>query len=233
MPTGRSPHFIIIPKLRLTYGRIPKVAATSIRATLLRYVTRDPAYDLKPSSDAFWQQATLGETFMATADTVLDEYSEFFSFAFVRNPFDRLYSCYNNKVIENRTLGKAFERAGIVLGMPFPEFVEKIAVVPDEHADVHFCSQAHMIVRNGSAISHFVGYYEQLARDWEKLRGELRRRGIAAAKLPTKNVRRRDKTDYLHYLNDPQLCDMIRDRYHRDFEIFYPELLHGNPLERL
>ena len=93
-------HFIQFRDLPLLYGRVPKVANSSIKASLSRLLTQNPEQGLRTTSDAFWSKATKGETCMVNNHTARMCRGTHFCFSFVRNPFDRLVSAYNNKILE-------------------------------------------------------------------------------------------------------------------------------------
>ena len=97
---SKNHHFIHIKELNLLYGRVPKVANTSIKAVLCRLLTKEPDNDIKTTSDRFWRDSTHQQTELLSPGQARKLRSTHFSFSFVRNPFDRLVAAYNNKVIE-------------------------------------------------------------------------------------------------------------------------------------
>ena len=104
-------------------------------------------------------------------------YPGLYTFAFVRNPWDRLLSCYRDKIqgeVEDFTL---FSRSGVArclarfdafsAKMKFEEFVYAVSSIPDADADEHFRSQ-HTFLTNdrGEIAVDFVGRYETLEADF-------------------------------------------------------------------
>jgi dermatan 4-sulfotransferase 1 len=160
-----NPDVWLLPELKLGYVQIPKVATRSIRQCLA---------------------ATLG---MADVEMAAQKYSRhiakkelaslsysFNFFAFTRDPLDRLYSCYKNKVEALRYAKKdnIFEVYGVKNNTSFDRFVEIIAGVPDHQADRHFRSQIwfltdnqnRLFVQNIYRLEHFREGWQDLQQSY-------------------------------------------------------------------
>jgi hypothetical protein len=97
-------------------------------------------------------------------DVDLDEINKIFMV--VRNPFDRLVSCWINRV----GINKKMRRNPELLNTTFPEFVRLISDIPDEEADHHFRSQFWYIkplLKEFDKIKFFK--METLNDDWNEL----------------------------------------------------------------
>ena len=74
----------------------------------------------------------------------------------VRNPFDRLVSCWENKIndpVGNATWAKRFiEPIGLPAGTPFKEWALRVCLQPDEYSDRHYRSQVAQISLNGVLV---------------------------------------------------------------------------------
>ncbi len=97
-------------------------------------------------------------------------YTRHFKFAFVRNPYDRLVSCYRQKLESESAQGLSrydFGAARLYKGMPFDEFVRTVGEIPDAAADAHFRSQ-YLTTHgpDGAPLADFIGCFEDLARDF-------------------------------------------------------------------
>jgi len=101
-----------------------------------------------------------------------DQYEEYFKFAFVRNPWDRLVSCYCQELGPKGpglrlTADNDIE---IYPSMPFAEFEEDVHAIPDSEANIHFQSQHKAICGSGRdkpILADFVGRFENLKADFD------------------------------------------------------------------
>jgi hypothetical protein len=160
-----------------------------------------------------------------TGDRLIPEldgrYRDHFKFSFVRNPYDRLVSCYYSK-INPKVVGIDQEpHEGVELrpGMTFAQFVEAVYLIPDDKANVHFRSQ-HLFLRapdaKGDLLVDFLGRFENMERDFARAAKEL---GLGLS-LPHSNPsRRRERQDYRDYY-DGRLAEMVGERYREDCGIF-------------
>jgi hypothetical protein len=219
-----SEHFILFQNLPLIYGRVPKVANSSVKAALTRLLAQAPEEGYRTTADGFWRKGTHGETVMINAGQALLCRSSHFIFSFVRNPFDRLVSAYNNKLIENDSLSTAMQRMGLKRQMPFRRFLEVVAATADADLDVHLLPQSSILCLEGVPVPGFIGQMEAMAEHWQLLRRRMRQGGLPAlGKLPSKNVRRASGSDLSQYFSDDSLIALARDRYLQDVELFYGE----------
>ena len=130
-------HFILFNQLPLIYGRVPKVANTSIKAALHRLLQQAPEKGARSTTDAFWSKSTHGETRLISPREARSLRGSHFSFSFVRNPFDRLVSAYNNKVLELDDVTGPMHAMGLRHDMPFGEFLHRVVdacalrIIPD------------------------------------------------------------------------------------------------------
>lgn len=220
--TGLEDHFILFHKIPLIYGRVPKVANSSVKAALTRLLELPPNEDFRTTADATWRRGTNGETTMVNAYEARRRRSSHFIFSFVRNPFDRLVSAYNNKLIENDHLSPAMERMGLERHMSFERFLEVVADTADERLDVHLLPQSSILSLEGLAIPRFIGKMEAMDSHWQLLQRRMRQAGLpAVGNLPQKNVRRKDTSDLPEYFSNQRLIHLAADRYSLDLSLFY------------
>ena len=226
-PRMRNPrHFIAFETLPLLYGRVPKVANTSIKAALHTLLKQKAEEGFRSTSDGFWLEATHGETRMITARTALMRRGTHFSFSFVRNPYDRLVSAYNNKLLELETLMPQMQDMGLHRNMPFQDFLECTANTPASALDVHLLPQSMILCVEGTLVPSFIGRMESMQNDWDLLNLTLRREGLPElGKLPKKNIRRSgDRSDVGQYFQDPGLVRLAQSLYQTDLDLFYGDV---------
>jgi sulfotransferase famil protein len=212
---------ILLERYRAVYIEIPKVACTSIKAAIADLVgVRLEDFGGNPHA-ACWptpggEPGRRGPPFPGLV-----------SFAFVRNPWDRLVSCYRDK-IRGEVDGYTYFtiRPGVAnclarfeafcAGMTFDDFVRAVASIPDEHADAHFRSQHCFVTGGQGALAvDFVGRYEQLTEDFQRISHIL---GLPAIELPRLQAARSPASYAAFYTPDTRR--IVAERYARDLEMF-------------
>jgi hypothetical protein len=114
-----------------------------------------------------------------------------------------------------------FERHGISLDMPFPDFVRAVVRLPDNRCDLHLRSQHRFITDRHGTVVDFIGRFERLEEDWDVLRERF---GLPA--LPQRNVSSRAQYADAY---TPELARLVAERYRRDVELFG----YGDEITRL
>ena len=146
----------------------------------------------------------------------MDKYETFFKFAFVRNPWSRLVSCYSDKFVGKARGLRAF-RGGPMIpkGLPFAEFVDVVCSIPDEKANLHFASQHQTLCDpNGKVLPDFVGRFENLGEDFRHVAEK-----ISVPDLDLLHMHRSGSKSWREYY-DKDLENLVRERYIRDIELF-------------
>lgn len=226
-------HIIALHEYGLLYYAVPKVANTSLKTIFSDIIVRSLPSEVVESLPADREDT---ELFRKSRRPIMYDrgillckhdvkrYASYTSFAFVRNPWDRLVSCYANKLSqkhlfqgpERRGTLKALQRAGVYSQqISFADFVKAVSLIPDIEANRHFRSQHCFLTdRSGALMPDRVYRFEQLSEDFAALVSEF---GLSAVELPhKKSTARRDYREYY----TPELRDMTARRYARDIELF-------------
>lgn len=208
---------IFLHKWKAVYISIPKVACTSIRTVLARML------GYKKKRDVHFEV----EFPKVAKKDIKPKFPDYFVFAFVRNPWDRLLSCFLSKIDPSKCDGGTF-RNGVEFNfwkygdvfhssMSFTDFVKATCAIPDEEADIHFGSQyQHLVDSNGELLASFVGRFESLYDDWVRIRTKLkmpRRRGDLPHLMKTKHQHYSD-----YYTSET--CELVHKRFEKDIDLF-------------
>jgi len=211
---------ILLERYGAVYVEIPKVACTSIKTAIASLIGVSLTETEGNPHEARWPTP-------AAPGRSGPLFPSLFTFAFVRNPWDRLVSCYRDK-IRSEVDGYTYFtiRPGVAnclarfdaffAGMSFDEFVRAVASIPDEEADAHFRSQ-HTFVTNeeGGLAIDFVGRYERLAEDFRFVEQAI---GLPTIELPRLQAAREPRTYAAFYTAETRR--IAADRYGRDVEMF-------------
>lgn len=232
---GRQAKYIISDKARFVYFVVPKVACSSIKTALLALFDLEAAgpVDEDDAPDLDVHRLFAGSGYQINKNQLArrmdrGKLREHFKFAFVRNPWDRLVSCYSDKVMDARRAGESPFRhvssesgSRLYRGMPFAEFVETVCEIPDEESNMHFVSQHRIVCSPGedrSIMADFVGCFENLSADFAEVAGRIG--GGKRLELPHRmRSASRESRPYTDFYDD-RLKDLVHERYREDVEIF-------------
>jgi chondroitin 4-sulfotransferase 11 len=211
------------------YFVIQKVACTSIKTALLPLFPLDtsPFEVTRQNGSRGVQVHRLFDRSRYQVDKneflprLDEEYHDYFKFAFVRNPWDRLVSCYFEK-IDNRfryqDLNPPGEKDRFYPRMPFAEFVEAVHATPDETANHHFRSQHTTVCDSGGRVmADFVGRFENLREDFALVAERI---GAPGLELPHRVKSRTRGERHYRDLYDEKLQGLVYERYEKDVETF-------------
>lgn len=210
---------------RVLYFAVPKVANTSIKVVLAHVIDaerqrRAEAADGKSSflrdprqRLGLYRDHTLLHKFQVA------RYRGYRKVAFVRNPFDRLVSCYADKVMRDTVHAGVAESVSRYTDytneMPFREFADAVCRMGEREANRHFRSQYTFLVdRRGRLMPDTIGRFETLAEDFSRIFEEC---GVASARLP---VFKATKHEHYRSYYDDETREAVARRYARDLELF-------------
>ncbi len=160
------PKYMVIPEKKLIYLEMPKVANCSIKASMLKRTFKDD-YSVQKESLKY------------TIHRLDHQYDDFYKFTFVRNPFERLVSCYESKYHKDKQMiGEVIEELEYnhyLFGLlrkdkGFTNFLCRIIFIPDPYKDHHFKPQYHIVYnKNGKCCVDYIGKYEEINKDYQKI----------------------------------------------------------------
>lgn len=211
---SKSVKSIISHKHKYIYFYVPKVACTSIRNLL---AIGDGLKWYHP-----WDKTQTKFEYIYLQDSNNKKYDNYFKFAFVRNPWDRLVSCYFDKVVGSRTRPDSIAiKNGEYIQfkkrykknfktMTFPEFVCMVKDLDEKSSNGHFRSQ-HTFMNKEKL--NFIGRFEQLQVDLNVVKKKF--------DLPNdvKHLLKSSHKDYKEYY-DEKLKNIVAERFKKDIELF-------------
>lgn len=225
--------YYVFDDSKLVYISIPKVACTSLKTAVMP--KPDKYSSIKSEYMSVHRQASL-----YCHPKLPRHSSDYFKFAFVRNPFDRLVSCYEDKVkrpvqhngkyyfssLYNHRLIKWLYGSEFNPDMSFEEFAQLVCRIPDTLSDGHFKSQYSMLYKRKILSVDYVGKFENLSMDWDPIARQHH--------LPTLKQRNTsDRSDWTSYYLTREIIDLVANRYKDDIYHFDYENAHTTLLQKL
>lgn len=143
------------------------------------------------------------------------KFNKYYKFAFVRNPWDRLYSAYRYlKSGGWNDNDKAWAEANLANFDNFTDFIENWLTHGNIKKHLHFMPQHHFICDpKGQLLVDYLAYFETINDDFNKIAQHL---GINA-KIGHHNANPAES--YLHVYNDKTQA-IVADVYARDIALF-------------
>ena len=216
---------------RFLYYALPKVANSSIKLTLGRLIPEVAValdtWNLDAIATPFSDRtlrADLRRKRVLLCKHQVKPYADYASFAFVRNPWDRLVSCYTQKIADRdfsegpqtRATARVLDAAGFFKpDLTFTEFARAVAAIPDADANRHFRSQHVFLTdRSGTLLVERIARFENLAEEFARLMDLV---GLPQVRLP--HLKKTARRDYREYYDD-ETAAVTAERYRRDIELF-------------
>jgi hypothetical protein len=175
--------FLLFDKPPCVFIRIGKTGSTSVITGLLGGVTSAVLNTLEGD----WRQ----------------EFEGLFTFAFVRNPFDRLVSCLR-MFRHYRTVDGDEERFQRDLSLELLMDLVEDDTIPIDEPSLRCKTRRHALPMTDPGMhlhrSHFIGRFERFATDYQRLAHEL---GVEIDEIP--HQRKTDPIDYRTFYSADQV----------------------------
>lgn len=217
---------ILLNDLKSIYFVTPKVACTSIK-TILAHHLGISNFD---NSDIWKDVHQIVDFPFVQKEEIHLNYSQFFKFGFVRNPWARLVSAYKNKITKDPTKNDLFQKGvgvysfddkGInrfTAGMTFDEFLEVIKITPTALYDGHFRRQVDIMNdKNGNLLPDFIGKFENLDEDFAYI---TKRIGLPTVKLQHFNKSNLQGTSFRDYYSSSGKS-LVEQLFAEDIDLFH------------
>ena len=196
------------------YYPIPKVACTSlikVCAEVLKIPLKGENLEEELHDMGF---PSLNE------EEIKNRFPNYFKFAFVRNPWDRMVSLYENKVNKEKyrcRLNSNFRKySNFKTNMSFNEFIRAIGEIEDKNSNHHFKSQYLSLFEKNPETMDFIGRFENLNQDFQKICKIV---DLPKIKLPWLMRENRDKNSYRDYY-DLETKKVLEKRFEKDINLF-------------
>lgn len=193
--------WVSFPEYNLCFAFIPKVANTSMKIAFANLLNMK-GFDSTTGVGIHSHFVGVSPDEIAKLDCE--------KIMFVRNPFDRLVSAWQSKLIDKQHHA-GFQRYGFEHNMSFKDFAERVCEIPDSESDHHFRSQTYEMYSKGVPLDIEVGYFESLEDDWEVVQDLIP--GIANLQ----HYQKSNHWDYKRYY-DNDLINKVARRYLQDLE---------------
>lgn len=150
-----------------------------------------------------------------TADEA--RFDRYFSFGFVRNPFDRVWSAFRFLSAGGLTDEDArFVKETRLDRYSFPRFVTELLPILEVRTWIHFKPQVDWLTFRGEVRVDYVGHFESIDDDFRNICGRL---GIEGAALPHMN-RSADHDRRLRHVYTPEAVRIVERLYRVDLQTF-------------
>lgn len=210
---------ILVEKYGLIYFKQYKVASSTILIQLAQFLSL-------PEKGVEYIHFLKKYPFpSASKEDIETKYKDFVRFTIVRNPWERLVSCYKNKITRYGKGNKQFfaDNPQFYCDMPFEAFIEAVIQTPDHNADVHFVQQLYFLHDfEGNFLLNYIGDLHRFQEHLEAIKLKTGAPFTSSIRInPTK------KDTYESYYTT-ELVEKVRWRFEKDIDFFGYEFGKNN-----
>lgn len=204
--------FIVNADKKLIYLSNSKVACSSIQTAM---------YEKGSIKDDYSIHIVMNDSKDKKVRLSPEEW-KYFKFTYVRNPYERLVSCYESKYHVDRVkYGKKKLRFDYYLfgylrkDNGFDNFIRRVVRIPDRCLDDHLRLQYYLTYDwRGNKIADHIGQFENLEEDFMKIQKKY-----GLKELPHYNNSGGEKRDWRSYYTR-ETAELVHKKYAKDFACF-------------
>lgn len=195
--------FIVFDNSELIFIPIAKNASSSIHAALFHY----------PENITSQQEVHKMEELL-TKNSLSKNQKKYTIFAYTRNPYERLVSCYEDKINNKRQdfLYKDYFFGFLHQELSFEDFVNRISLIPHWLADRHFAPQYDLLFNKHTRTSNLLIY--DINTLPESFVPFATKGGFSNVSTYNKNPQQKD---WKKYYTD-EIAEVVFNMYKNDFE---------------
>ena len=198
---GYRKSFVFNTEKKLVYLNNPKVACTSIKKSI---------FGEQSDIHIYAKQYTVSE--------LSREMEESYKFTFVRNPYERLVSYFEDKCVQHpdNPCISGYPLNFLLLNKEFNQFIKNLSLIPYRLSETHFSGQYELIYdKQGKCLVDFVGKIENMREEYEPIRSRF-----DLLPLPHSNrVASLTGKNWMDYYT-PLTAALVYWKYRKDFKTF-------------
>ena len=210
----------VLPERRIIYVTNPKVASSTMKTTLWRWLVQDPDYDFGRNE----VHTKYRSPFRSPADFGFDEFMsninspEYFRMCFSRNPYTRILSFYLEKILDKKEF-RLMKRLGFSRNdtVTFPALIEAIASQTWHEANRHYRAQTENLLWGGIHYD-FVGRFESFADELDRLAVDHDIDLRSYLSVRQRHATQAERHLYKYYTGEVRA--RVHELYRSDFEAF-------------
>ncbi len=219
----REHHYMVFPDAGLAYARVPgdPVRAMSpLISRLAECTVGTSTSNLKQVTRDVWN----GDTELLTARELKRRHPDFFVFAVVQSPIERVASTYRSVIEEKGDLPTYFRLNQFTKDMSIGEFVSQLSAHGDMGADNLLRSQSAILSYRSALVPDLIIDLESLLRNPDGLLKPLAHHSRHRLDLGDMTFPAQDANgEHLTILRRQPHRDQIRQRYQNDYRLFFKE----------
>lgn len=192
---------MISHKHKAIFVHVPKTAGSSMRVYFGKRGFEQVEYHAPDGTNDDKTGVYTNGTSWRIKRNLEKEWDKYFKFAFIRNPWDRMVSCWKNRAIKYEDFGKFLK------DYPYPQ--------RNHNLIWHTLPQLkHMTDLNGNNMMNFVGKFENLDEDLNTICEKV---GIDYSPLPHIN-KSKHKPYWEYYTNEQRL--FVESIYMKEIKLY-------------